>query len=232
MSLAQKNLAGSEAREYKTLVSINRGENPEFANRLSQELHNNHFQVIRGPIARSIEQKAVNMALVFDHAKDSADMIVCVNCRQPTASDVGLEKSEKGGFKPVVSVLSMHLSDATVQCQDIACVKKFPGEVEESVSDILEGLAESGLKKVPIQVLNQKVNERDREYSSTGHIARRGLLNISEGKIMFVEIEVFPTNREETARAVEDCVAIANRLRKFRDVPEDNRFFYGLPPLR
>jgi hypothetical protein len=231
MSLTQKNLVGSEARDCKTLVSVN-SESLEFADKLSKELRNNHFPVMRGPSARSIERKAANMALAFEHARDSADMIVCVNCRRPNERDVGLEKSEKGGFKPVVSVLSMHLADAKQQCHDIALVKKFPGNVEESIANVLEGLAESGVKKVPIQVLIEKIKERNKGYSERSHIVRKGLLNMSEGKTLFVEIDVFPANKEETERAVKDCVAITKRLRETKDVPEDNRFFYGLHKLK
>jgi len=239
VNFVTKNATPTETDEYRTLVAINSSENREFTKKLSQVFRNNSgFSIMHNPAARDTAERTRNLSLAINHAvKVDADLIVCVSCRNPgSVKGMGLEESQKGGFKPVVNVLSPQLLEATALCKDMACIKKFPGELEQSIWKVFDEFAEDGVKRIPLDDLNRKFEEKRKEESAANHWVRRALRHMSEGKIL-VEIEVFPKNSEETARAVEDSATIARRLQDFnskkRDVLDDTRLSLHLPgPLQ
>jgi|GEM_PF-6886954 hypothetical protein len=217
--------------EYKTMVSISSSENKEFAKKLSEELRAN-FSIMHNSAANTVEGRTRNLIFALNHATYvNANMVVCVNCRTPeSAKELRLEKSEKGGFKPVVNVLSPQLLEATALCKDIACVNKFPGEIERSVSKLIEELHAEGIRKISLEALDKKLSEKKKEDSATYHWLRRALGEFSKDKVI-VEIEVFPRNSEETATAVSESATIIKRLHEFNSMkkPDDSRLFLGAP---
>jgi hypothetical protein len=248
MSLLQKNLVGSEAQELKTLVSIsappaNIIRSPdiviptptgEFKNRLVAELHDKgKFSIITNPPASTadVARRTNNMLLSLNHAVEvDADIVICVTCRNAEPpKELALEKSEKG-FKPVVDVLSSELVDTRVICKGLANVRKFPAEMESSVLEVIEGLADKGLKRVTPDIIDKKFDEKIGQESTTHHFIRQTLggISTSEGKLIF-EIEVFPRNPEETAIAAHECADIIGTLRELnsrtKDKPKDYRLF-------
>ncbi|MEM3555107.1 MAG: hypothetical protein QXF56_00050 [Candidatus Micrarchaeia archaeon] len=233
MVVVQKN---KQEQEYKIIVSISSSQNSEFTKKLSEELRANRFSVMHNQTANTVEGRTKNLIFAVNHAADRANMVVCVNCRTPeSAKETRLEKSEKGGFKPHVNVLSRQLLEATALCSDIACVNKFPGEVERPVSELIEELHEKGIRRVSLDVLDKKLREKKKEDSATYHWMRRALREFSGDKAV-VEIEVFPRNSEETATAVSESVEIIKRLHEFNSKKKesfgDSRLFANAPQIK
>jgi len=227
--------ADGEAQAYKTLVAISSSDNKEFTKQVAEELHRNGtFSIMHNPAARNVAQRTRNFSFTLNEAvKVDADMVVCVSCRKPdSAKDIRLEESEKGGFKPVINVLSPKLLETTAVCKDVACVNKFPGEMEQSIWGVIDEFSKAGVKRIPLEELRQRMQERVKEESATHHWIRRALRHMSEDKVI-AEIEVFPKNEEETARAAKDCATIVCRLHDFnskkRDA-DDERLFLGEHP--
>jgi hypothetical protein len=220
--MVTKSLSETESPEFRTLVAINSGDNREFTKKVSEELRGKGLSVMHNPAARDVAGRIRNLSLSIDQAlRIDAELVVCVNCRKPdSAKEIGLEESEKGGSKPVVNVLSPKLLETTALCKDLACVKKFPGEIEESIWKVIDEFSKEGVKRIPLDELSKRFHEHAKDESAAGQWVRRALKHMSEGRFI-AEIEVFPKNEEEAMKAVKDCGIIVQRLREFSSKKRD-----------
>jgi hypothetical protein len=239
MAVTTKKINEEEGQELKTLVSIsappaNRISSSDiltptptgaFRSKLVAELHDKgKFSILSNPNASTdVVRRTNNMLLSLNHAVEvDADIVICVTCRDTEPPrELALKRSEKG-FKPIVNVLSRELVDTRIVCKGSAYVRKFPAEMESSVLEVMEGLADKGLKRVTPDIIDKKFEEKSSQESTTHHFIRKTLggISISDSKLIF-EIEVFPRNPEETDVAAHECAGIISTLREFSSRTKD-----------
>lgn len=195
-------------RGFRTVVSItNRSGNEEFVRKLTEEVRNDGRFLLHTAAAGYTYDELINLGLLVDYASHARpDMIVCINCN--AAPDVRFESA--GMTKPVVKVLSHHLTEVGSICRNSARINILTGREEQKVMKVLLEL-QRRMSNVSLDSVLKHLNELNLERANLTRRMKE-LRSCMKNSVIFVSVEVSPKDSYEVECQVNECLGLIHLL--------------------